>query len=262
MNGTNDRYKNLDDFSRILSLFEQQGAEERGVNEISRSLEMLPSKASRMLRKMETDRWLERSPRTGKYRIGARFLQIGLLYVLNHPLRPLMLPHLEQIAKEMPSFITTWNIFENDRVIVVDHLRFYHGPLIHLLGSDVPLHSSSTGKVFLAYLSDEEQDRVVGSLAFVRFTPGTITDPQAMREELKLIRARGYALDEEETREGTSSVSAPVLDSAGKMVAALTVLGESSAFSADKAPEIQYLREKGLFISRQLGYTGTRTVAS
>lgn len=260
MNGTDNRYKNLDDFSRILSLFEQQGAEERGVNEIARALEMPPSKASRMLRKMEAGKWLERSPQTGKFRIGARFLQIGLLYVLNHPLRPLVLPHLEEIAKKMPSFITTWNIFENDRIIVVDHFRFYHGPLVHLLGSDVPLHSSSAGKLFLAYLTDEEQDRLLGSLAFVKFTARTIRDVQAMKEELTRVRERGYALDEEETREGMSGISAPVFDSSERMVAALAILGDTSGFSGDRASEITFLREKGLFISRQLGYAAGRAV--
>jgi DNA-binding IclR family transcriptional regulator len=261
MGDVDNRYKNLDDFSRILSLFEQQEAKERGVNDISRSLEMLPSKASRMLRKMEADRWLERNPHTGKFRVGARFLQIGLLYALNHPLRPLILPHLEEVAKEMPSFFTTWSIFENDKVVVIDHCRFYHGPLVHLLGSDVPLHSSSTGKIFLAYLNDGERERVLESIALDRFTPGTITDLPTMRKELERIRAQGYALDEEETREGFSSLATPILDDAGKMVAALTVLGETSAFNAGKATGIRYLREKALFISRQLGYAGGRTGA-
>jgi DNA-binding IclR family transcriptional regulator len=256
MAGADNRYKNLDDFSRIMALFEQPEVGERGVNEIAKSLQMLPSKVSRMLKKMEADGWLRRNPQTRKYRIGARFLQGGLLYALNHPLRRLILPHLEQMAQEMDSFLATWNIFENDKVIVVDHLRFRHGPLIHLLGSDMPLHSSSCGKLFLAHLSDRERDRIVQSLVFVEFTARTISDISTMREELKRVREQGYALDEEETREGISSISAPIFDNAGKIVAALSILGNSSDFSVERTSEIRYLKEKAVFISRQMGYAG------
>ena len=174
------RYKTLKDFGRILSLFEATDGGERSVSDISKTLQMLPSKVSRMLKTLEAERLFMRDHETGRYRVGARFLQAGLLYVMTHPLRPVILPHLEQVASDLKLF-TGWAIFENDRVIVVDRMRFEGDPGMHILGSDAPLHSTAYGLLFLAYMTDEERERILKSLTFARFTSHTITEAESMR---------------------------------------------------------------------------------
>ncbi len=253
------RYKTLKDFSRILSLFEMPEVEERSVSEIAKSLEMLPSKVSRMLKTLETEGLVEKSPATGRYRIGARFLQIGLLYALNHPLRRIILPHLEQAARDL-GLLAGWGIFKNGKAIIVDRLQFDKGPPVHLLGSDVPLHSSCYGKLFLAYLPEHDLERFLHSVAFDRLTPATLDSAEAMRSELRKVRERGYAVDEGETREDLVGIAAPILDESGELAAALTVSGRRSEFSKNRAKELTYLTGKALFISRQLGYKAERSV--
>lgn len=247
------RYKTISDLSRILSLFEAQEVDERSVSDISRSLGMLPSKVSRMLKTLEVEGLVEKNRRTGRYRIGARFLQLGLLYVFNHPLRRVILPHVEQAAKDL-SLLAAWGIFKNGRAIIVDRCSVDNGPPVHLLGSDVPLHSSSYGKLFLAHAADEERERLIGSLAFVKLTSKTITNGASMREELRLVKKRGYSVDDGETRRGLVGIAAPVFDETEALVAALTVSGRDEDFSRDRAPEVRYLREKAAFVSRQFGY--------
>ena len=177
---TNLRYKTLTDLSRILSLFETREIEERSVSDISKSLKMLPSKVSRMLKTLEIEGFVEKNRHTGKFRIGARFLQLGLLYVLNHPLRRIILPHLEKVAKDL-GLVAAWGIFKNGRTIVVDRFRLDNRPMIYLLGSEVSLHSSSYGKLFLAYLPEEEQRRILKSLVLVKLAPATIDNLPSMR---------------------------------------------------------------------------------
>ena len=247
------RYKTLSDFSKILGLFEEQDVEERGVSDIARSLSMLPSKVSRMLKTLEMDGWVERNGRTGKYRVGVRFLRVGLLYVLNHPLRRLILPHVEQMARDL-GLLSGWGIFKNDKIIVVDRIRMKKGPLIHLLGSDVPLHSSSYGKVFLAYMPPDERDAILQSLSLPRFTGKTIGSADALKAELAKVRVQGFSIDDEETRDGVTGLGAPVFGEQGELLAVITVSGDTVEFSSDKASEIGYLVEKSFFISRQLGY--------
>jgi DNA-binding IclR family transcriptional regulator len=247
------RYKTLTDFSRILGLFEEHDVEEKGVSDIAKSLTMLPSKVSRMLKTLEADGWVERNPRTGKYRVGVRFLRLGLLYVLNHPLRRLILPHIEQMARDL-GLLSGWGIIKSGRIIVVDRIRMKKGPLIHLLGSDVPLHSSSYGKVFLAYMKPEESGTILQSLPFPRFTQKTIGNVETMEKELKRVRAKGFSIDDEETRDNVTGFGAPVFDDQGELAAAITISGDSSEFSPDRAMETRYLQEKALFISHQLGY--------
>ena len=177
--------------------------------------------------------------------------------MLNHPLRRIILPHLEQAAKDL-GLLSAWGIFKNGRAIIVDRFRSDNGPPIHLLGSNVPLHSSSYGKLFLAYASAKEQERILNSLTFTKLTPATIDNAKSMREELNRVRKKGYSVDDEETREGLVGIAVPVFDEAEELVAALTVSGRNDDFSGDRATEVKYLTEKALFISRQLGYRTSR----
>jgi IclR family transcriptional regulator, acetate operon repressor len=248
------RYKTLKDFGRILSLFESTQGEERGVSDISKSLQMLPSKVSRMMKTLEGEGFFEKNPESGRYRTGGRFLQVGLLYVLNHPLRRIILPHLEQMHRDLDR-LTSWGIFRNERIIVVDRIGVREVVLMHPLGSGPPMHSSSYGKVFLAYRPQEEQERVLRSIDYVSFTAATICTPGGMREELRLVKERGYAVDKGETREDISAITAPVLNGQRELVAAITVGIKTVLLTPDRVVELAgYLTGKARFISRQLGY--------
>jgi IclR family KDG regulon transcriptional repressor len=250
------RYRAFKDLGRILSLFEAEGADDGSVSEVAKALELHPSKVSRMLRSLEVQGLFERNPDTGRYRIGARFLQVGLLYALRHPLRRVVFPHLEQTAKDV-RLLTGWAIFRNDRAVIVDRLRYGDDPAMHVLGSEVPLHSTGYGKLFLAYLADEEKERILESLSFEVFTDRTITDKQSFRKELDRIRDQGYALDDEETRVHIKGLAAPVFDAYGSIALAFSVAGKSSDMADKRLPElIKYVTDKTFFVSRQLGYEG------
>lgn len=254
--GTTDnlRYKTIKDLGKIVSLFENRGGEERSVADISRSLQMLPSKVSRLLKTLESEGFFERSPDTGKYRIGPRFLQLGLLYVFSHPLRRIILPHLEHMVQDL-GLSTGWGIFKNDQIIVVDRFTFGKRSFVSRVGLNVPLHSSSYGKLFLAYLPSQEQRRLLSALNFARLTPATISDPKRMREEIKQTKKNGYALDQGETAADITGVAAPIFGSDGDVVAALSVSAEKDRFTPDVLQKTtKYLTERARFISRQIGY--------
>jgi IclR family transcriptional regulator, KDG regulon repressor len=248
------RYRAFQDLGKILSFFENVEGEEKSISEIAKAVGMLQSKISRMLRTLEGEELVERNPDTGKYGLGARLLQLGLLYVANYPLRQIILPHLEQVARDL-NVLVGWGSFKNDRVVVVDRLSLDKNAPAHLFGSNMPLHSSSYGKLFLAYLPENERERILKSLKLVRFTKATITDLKKMRKELETVRDRGYALDDGETREDLAGLAAPILNSGGNVVAALTVsVKKSQATTSSIAELASYLTGKASFISRQLGY--------
>ena len=248
------RYNLVKDLSRIVSLFGKYGGVERSVTDISKSLQMLPSKASRLLRTLESEGFFERSPDTGKYRIGPKFLQLGLLYLFSHPLRQIILPHLEHMMQEL-SLSTGWGIFKNDQIIVVDRFNFGKRAIASRVGLNVPLHSSSYGKLFLAYLTNEQQERLLNSITFVKFTAATISDPERLKEEIKLVKERGYALDQGEIASDILGIAGPIFNIDGDVVAALSVSAEKARFTPDVLRQtIKYLTERARFISRQIGY--------
>ncbi len=249
------KYKTLKDLAKILSLFNNSQADEISVSNISKALEMFPSKVSRMLRTLESEGFFEKNLETGKYRLGIEFFVLGILYISHLPLRKIIHPHIEQIAKEL-NLTASWGILKDSEVIIVDRIQNLTIDLVsHHIGLNLPIHTTAVGKVLLAYLSEEEQGRILQSIDLIKFTDATIVDRRLIKENLELIKERGYSTDEGETHKNLNCIGAPIKNGAGDVIAAVSLMDEKSRTSAEKLFQFSdQLKEKALFISRQLGY--------
>ena len=104
-------------------------------------------------------------------------------------------------------------------------------------GREVPLHATSTGKVWLAHSEPEDLRRRLGVARGGRLTPytsTTITSLVALEKELRLTRERGYAVCRGEYESSAWGVSAPVLDLAGRPAAIVSVWGPSERLGEDR----------------------------
>jgi DNA-binding IclR family transcriptional regulator len=93
----------------------------------------------------------------------------------------------------------------------------------------------------------------------VAFTENTITSPARLREELEVVRQRGYALDDEEYEKGVRAVGVPVRDIEGNVIAHLSMPGPTNRLTPDRIPEIaQALMEAtdAILVHRRTGVTG------
>ena len=118
------------------------------------------------------------------------------------------------------------------------------------LGRSVPLHCTALGKVFLA---SHVATLPAGRLA--RLTPRTITVRAELEEELAVVRRRGYATTEEELETGLSALAAPVQRLGGAVVAAISVSGPTSRFSASRFDDVaQQCIAQAQALSTVLGY--------
>lgn len=100
-------------------------------------------------------------------------------------------------------------------------------------------------------------------LAAQRFTPVTVTDPEALREQLAAARERGYAVAVEELEVGLNAVAAPLRSYDGAVVGAVSASGPSYRFPAERLPEVAALVVAGAAdTSARLGHlrrTGSPT---
>ena len=78
------------------------------------------------------------------------------------------------------------------------------------VGARVHLHSTAVGKALLAQLTDDEASKILELAGMPALTDHTITDPNVLRHDLAVTRARGYAIDEGEQETGVSCVAVPV----------------------------------------------------
>jgi DNA-binding IclR family transcriptional regulator len=110
----------------------------------------------------------------------------------------------------------------------------------------------------LAELTDTEVSEIVRRFGLKAFTANTITTGTALKTELRAVRARGYAIDNEEKEPGLRCVSAPVRNDSGKLLAALSVSGPAFRVTRERVPEIaKAVMQAAGELSHELGYRPT-----
>ena len=182
------KYKTLEDLSKIISLFGDMSEGELSVTAISRELTMSASKVSRMLKTLEAEDFFEQNLNTGKYRLGFKFFELGLAYAFHLPLRKIIRPHIESLAQEL-KVTASWGIINKGRVIVVDRIQIMGlDTLAHRIGTNMPIHSTSIGRVLLAHLSNEELNKVLRSTQLIKYTDKTVIDPKLIKRHLKIVK--------------------------------------------------------------------------
>jgi IclR family transcriptional regulator, pca regulon regulatory protein len=91
------------------------------------------------------------------------------------------------------------------------------------LGSRLPAHATSKGRVLLAFLPEAELAAYFARSAIARYTDLTVVDEAELRAILDEIRHQGWAVVDQQLEEGLSSVAAPIVDPNGRVSAALSV---------------------------------------
>jgi DNA-binding IclR family transcriptional regulator len=231
--------------------------EELGINEIARKLNYYPSKVHRILATMERYGFLDKIPTTKKYRIGLRFLQVGLLYPLNHPVIRITRPHAMEIAKNFTTNVSIGMLSKTKpycAVIIDSFVNFDPTILLNRVTNNVSLHCSSLGKALLSFSEKEFADSIIQSIELKKFTASTITDRNELKKEIRNTRKRGYALDEGEVKPDQFCIGVPIRDSNG-LVAAISISDRSGKVKKMKDVFIEKLLTTSEIVSYQLGYT-------
>ena len=157
--------------------------------------------------------------------IGARFLRRTSLV---DRARPLMRKLMEATGETANLGIQKENaVLFLSQVETHATIRAFFPP-----GTLSPMHASGIGKALLAHMDNDRLERVLARQELHAFTPQTIIDPQALRENLAIIRAQRFAVDDEEKNTGMRCIAAPVFDINREAVAGLSVSGPTSRVSA------------------------------
>ncbi|NTH16589.1 helix-turn-helix domain-containing protein [Agrobacterium rhizogenes] len=106
------------------------------------------------------------------------------------------------------------------------------------LGERKPLYCTGLGKSLLAFQSDVERERLIAQIEFTRYTGNTITSATQLRAEMAVIRARGFAIDDNEIIDGVRCVSVPIHDAAGLAIASISITGPSHRMSNERLFEL------------------------
>lgn len=217
----------------ILSLFSAEHPA-LSLSQIVLRLHLNKSTVYRVLSTLEAMHFLEQDPSTRLYRPGLKVLQLGFSAINSLEIRQVVHPQLEQLSQELGETVSL-AVLSGFKTIYVDRIRnqMIVGVILGI-GSSLPAHCTSLGKVLLADLPITELDHLLEMNELAGFTPQTIVTPLALRSELKLVRQNGYAIDDEELASGLRAASAPIWDISRRVVAAVNVTGTVHRMSHER----------------------------
>jgi DNA-binding IclR family transcriptional regulator len=189
---------------RVLRLFNRERPA-LTLGDCAGLLELSPPTTYRLLNTLEAERFLDRDPATGTYRLALGVLELlpPLLDGLGVP--RLAQPVIDQLAEETGESANLAAL-ERGRV-----LYLVTASSDRLLRTDTPpglrleAHATALGKSLLAQLPDDEARHVLGHEPYRPLTARTLTTWDQVQRELHTIRRRGYALSEGELEQGLSS---------------------------------------------------------
>jgi IclR family acetate operon transcriptional repressor len=122
------------------------------------------------------------------------------------------------------------------------------------IGSRAAMYCTALGKAILAYAKPKLVDEVVQA-GLVPRTPHTITTKHGLLEELKKVRARGYAVDCQENEMGVCCVGTPIFDYRAKVIGAISISGPAERMTPAQQREFgPLIRDAGLRLSKRMGY--------
>lgn len=176
--------------------------------------------AHRLLAELLRDGLLVRDD-GGRFTVGRRLWEIGLLAPGESDLRELASPFLQDLYAGTLATVHL-AVREGGRALYLDRLAGQRTvPVVSRIGSRLPLHATGVGKVLLAHAPVEVQEEVLSSLE--RVTAYTVIQPGRLRSQLDAVRRDGWASTVEEMTLGACSVAVPVRQD-GQVVAALGVV--------------------------------------
>jgi DNA-binding IclR family transcriptional regulator len=193
---------------------------------LARSTGLPTSTALRLIHTLENEGFLTRQG-NGRYVIGLVLARLGHDAGHGDLLDATARAALERVAADTRETVTLSVVRGREALDVVMQIDGPHLiQAVNWVGRRYPLHASSSGKVLLAALEPSRLERFLEA-PLERPTEATITDPDVLRREIELVAARGYAEIVDELEEGLASLSVPIVEREGRLVATLNVTGPS-----------------------------------
>lgn len=205
------------------------------VIELAEACGLNRSTAWRLLATLERHGLVERDDVTQRYGVG--FALLGIAAAADHEsLARRAHPALERLALETRETVGL-AVARRFHLVYVDQMEGPQIMAVNWLGKSVPLHATSAGKAFLAFLNEDERDSLLeGDLE--RFTASTVTDRRTLEQQFDAIRRDRYCVCVGELEDVLFGASAPVLGARQRPVAVVSVWGSEHRIPRSRQAEI------------------------
>jgi len=247
--------------AHILNLFVEE-VKPLGITEIAQRLNLPKTTVQGFVNTLLSVYYLEKDPITGKYRLGPAVFQLGMRYATSMDLVNISRVWLERLSFQLRIPVNI-GMLVGEKVVVLMRVEpennFMSFPPA---GTVIPAHSSSIGKLLLAFSSKKRTEELLKDYDFQAISIHSITTQEELYRELETVRKERISFDREENMIGLSGIGAPVFDHRGEIIAAFAVSGSTEEIHKNKEQIIQSVSHTSNSISRQLGWDGNLKLES
>ncbi|MFC3863160.1 IclR family transcriptional regulator [Deinococcus antarcticus] len=239
----------------VLSALAQSG--EATLTQLAREVNLSASTTYRLLETLRQQGYVEWEEHTGLFRVGLLAYQVGAAFSVRSALLSAAQPQMQALVDDLNETANLAVRHAGEAVYLHQVQARQMMRMFTQVGAAAPLHCSGVGKVLTAWLPEEEVLRLLGAGPYPAYTPHSLTGYSALTRELGLVRAQGYALDDEERELGVRCLATPIRDARGDVIASLSVSAPTSRFPKRNIPEmLERVRTASQGISARLGWTG------
>lgn len=241
---------------RALSVLETLAGQREGLplTRIAQRVGLHKSTVHRLLATLCVRGYVEKLS-TGEYRLGRRVVELGSMYLNQLELKTEAQPFLRRLLDETTQPVHL-AVLEGMDSIYIDKMETVHSIRMYSqIGLRTPAHCTGVGKALLSGLSSEELTKRLAQAELKAYTPSTITDANELMKEIRRVKRRGWAGDNEEHELGIRCIAAPIYDYRGEIVAAVSTSGVARILTPESDPQTaEYVLTCAWEISSRMGY--------
>lgn len=227
-----------------MQIFEALADEPSGlsVTDLSTRAALNKGSIARVLITLERGEYVVQDPATERYHLSLRTISLANRYMDRIGFTALIQPVVAELAGATGE-LAQLSAADGDRLYVIAKAEGDNPIRVEsLLGREIALHASATGKAWLSALPPARARRILATLSLDKLGPRTITGVKALERELKEARARGFAIQREELMDHMCAIAVPILrGSDSEPVGALTVAAPTFRFPLERMLEVRPL---------------------
>ena len=227
---------------RALNILERLLISTNGLSlqELSREVGLHASTCHHLLYTLARRGYVTQNRQSRNYRIGSRLYDLQIPAEAHQNLIGQAMPHLVQL-NEITGEAIHLAVLMADELVTLAKLESIHAVKVDssMVGKSNAVHATATGKAILAHLPEQEVDAIIRKQGLSVFTPLTLTDPGALKKNLRKVRDKGYSEDRQEFQPFVHCVGAPIWDHKGEVVASISCASPSMRINKNSLKEIR-----------------------
>ncbi len=259
--------RTIQSVSRALDVLEELSNSPQGLGlmELAEKLNLNKSTTHHILATLVEHGFAKQNSSSKRYGVDPRLIHLAHRVAGNLDIVQEAEPILRKLAEESKEVAHLMILDKGEMVYL---LKFESAENTHSLklasyvGMRNAAHSSAGGKALLSHLDEKQLTEIITKRGLPQRSKNTITDPDELRKELSRVRKQGFAIDDEENEEGVRCVGAPIHDTLGRVIAAISVSGPRFRLSMNTirrrlAPQVVNAAKE---LSLSLGFDETLTI--